>query len=148
MATNIIVKNSVPVFSWNQDGTIEKMDSCKRYSQVTSFNDYTPGSKKISQLVTKLVVMIYPHCSCCSERTEQTSKNAWLLLPFYDTKRVLQQMDSYNWCGKLTQYLWKNGWFVLVSKRRTTLEKPDRCKGPSEIMTVLLKMYGCKISFK
>ena len=47
--------------------------------------------------VSKLLFMIYPCYNSCSAKTQQTWKNAWLQLLFYNKKGTYHRVDSCNW---------------------------------------------------
>ena len=74
------------------------------------------------------------------DKTQQTWKNVWLHLLFYF---AIHGMDGYNWNCKLTQYLWKQGWFqVLVSKKHIALENTKPLQKAPQLIMVPLKFMA------
>ena len=102
-----------------------------KYKRVTSFNEYTPAPKEISQLVTKLTVMISLYCSWCSEKNSK-----------------FEIIHGYNCCFMIQKGLFNERTATTFQRSTLPLKNFDSYKRPLEIMTVPLKMYGWKSSFE
>ena len=127
---------------WNNGTTIEKMVGCNWCCRITDFVQYIHAWNQGG-----IIIGVY-----------DISLLQFLFWNKFERRRgcnfsfIIEKGSFIKWMTELKLEInsvpLKKGMTALLQRNKVPLKILDHCKWPPEIMTVTLKMYGCKWSFE